>query len=313
MKLSPYIEIARPDHWFKNIFMVPGMLLFFYFHPEHPPSAGDLPHILIAILATCLIASSYYILNEILDAPRDRHHPVKKHRPVPSGKVKFGPAYVLFLLCGLSGLMMGTLISYEMVMALGALWAAGLIYNIPPVRTKDKPYLDVISEAVNNPLRMLLGWYSVGQGAPPPLSALLAYWMFGAFLMAIKRMAEYREIGDKQIAVAYRSSFAYYDAERLMVSILFYATAFGLLSGYFIARYKLELILAFPFVAYTMAYYFHIGFKKDSPVQNPEKLYKERKLMLCVGITFGVCALLLFVRIPVLSEALSPRIPPPTL
>jgi 4-hydroxybenzoate polyprenyltransferase len=312
MKLFPYLEIARPDHWFKNIFMLPGMLLYFYFHPESPPKIGDLPTVLIAVAATCLIASSYYILNELLDAPRDLHHPVKKHRPVPSGKVKLRPAYALFLLCGLAGLGLGALISTNMVLALGSLWAAGLAYNIPPVRTKDKPYLDVLSEAVNNPLRMLLGWYSVGQGAPPPLSALLAYWMFGAFLMAIKRMAEYREIDNKEIAAAYRSSFAYYTAERLMVSILYYATAFGLLSGYFIARYKLELILAFPLVAYTMAYYFHIGFKKDSPVQNPEKLYKKRKLMLCVGITFLVCTLLLFVHIPPLSQALSPQIPPPT-
>jgi len=31
MKLRPYIQIARPDHWFKNIFMVPGMVLVFFF------------------------------------------------------------------------------------------------------------------------------------------------------------------------------------------------------------------------------------------------------------------------------------------
>lgn len=60
-----------------------------------------------------------------------------------------------------------------------------------------------------------------------------------------------------------------------------------------------------------MAYYFHIGFKDDSPVQTPEKLYKERKLMLAVCITFLVCTILLFVRLPVLSEALQPGIPPP--
>ena len=36
-------------------------------------------------LATCLVASSNYVLNELLDGPHDRLHPEKQHRPVPSG------------------------------------------------------------------------------------------------------------------------------------------------------------------------------------------------------------------------------------
>ena len=41
------------------------------------------------------------------------------------------------------------------------LWVMGCLYNFPPVRTKDVPYLDVLTESINNPLRMLLGWYAV--------------------------------------------------------------------------------------------------------------------------------------------------------
>lgn len=310
MKLSPYIEIARPDHWFKNIFMVPGILLYFFFYPEAVRSFHVLP-IVMGFVAACLVASSNYIINEVLDAPLDLHHPVKKNRPVPSGKVKLPIAYAGWVVTGLAGLGIGWSIGLGMFYSLLALWVAGMAYNIPPVRTKDKAYLDVLSESINNPLRLMMGWYSTGLGAPPPLSALLAYWMFGGFLMAMKRMAEYRSINDKAVASAYRHSFAFYDAERLMVSILFYATAFGLLSGYFIARYRFELILAFPAVAFTMAYYFHIGFQEDSPVQCPEYLYRQKGLMVCVGITFALCAALLFVRLPEFTGAFSPMIVPP--
>ena len=38
-----------------------------------------------------------------------------------------------------------------------ALWVMGIAYNVPPVRTKEIPYLDVLSKSVNNPLRLLLG------------------------------------------------------------------------------------------------------------------------------------------------------------
>jgi hypothetical protein len=60
------------------------------------------------------------------------------------------------------------------------------------VRTKELPYLDVLSESVNNPLRLFLGWFALVADKLPPLSLALAYWMVGAFFMATKRYAEYR-------------------------------------------------------------------------------------------------------------------------
>ena len=85
--LWPYIQIARIDHWFKNVFMLLGVLLALFYEPSLFTWAGVL-HVGGALLATCLVASSNYVLNELLDAPRDRFHPVKKHRPVPSGKIQ---------------------------------------------------------------------------------------------------------------------------------------------------------------------------------------------------------------------------------
>ena len=35
----------------------------------------------------------------------------------------------------------------------------GCLYNIPPIRTKDHAYVDVLSESINNPIRFLVGWY----------------------------------------------------------------------------------------------------------------------------------------------------------
>ena len=52
---------------------------------------------LLGISSICLIASSYYVINEILDAPSDKHHPEKKHRPIPSGRVKIQIAYAEWL------------------------------------------------------------------------------------------------------------------------------------------------------------------------------------------------------------------------
>ena len=53
----------------------------------------------------------------------------------------------------------------------------GIIYNVKPLRTKDIPFLDVISESVNNMIRLLLGWFIVTDLSVPPGSILLGYWM----------------------------------------------------------------------------------------------------------------------------------------
>ena len=47
-------------------------------------------------------------------------------------------------------------------------------------------------------------------------------------------------------------------------------------------RYRVELVLSFPFIAVVMAIYFVLAFRRDSPAEHPEKLYRERKLMLVV-------------------------------
>ncbi len=296
-KIAPYISIARPDHWFKNIFMLPGILLAFIFNREllqHIPWLN----LVLALVSACLVASSNYVINEILDAKKDKHHPDKQHRPIPSGKVNISIAYAEWIILGIIGIIIGFVINkYFGIMAV-SLWIAGSLYNIPPIRLKDHAYTDVLSESLNNPIRFCMGWYATGFLLMPPISMLLAYWMFGAFLMAMKRYAEYKHIGNDEVAAKYRHSFAYYNEERLIESIFFYGAFFGILSGFFLARYHIELILATPIVAYAMAYYMHLGFKPDSPVQKPEHLFRARKLVVLVLLAFITCIVLMAVNIP---------------
>jgi 4-hydroxybenzoate polyprenyltransferase len=299
--LVPYLSIARPDHWFKNVFMVLGVLLAYFYHPELLHQ-NNLWQIVWALAATCLIASSNYVINEILDAPSDRSHPKKRFRPIPSGQVKLPVAYGEWVLLGAAGLLMAYGVNLPFFCAAAFLLVMGMVYNVRPVRSKELPYLDVLSESVNNPIRLLLGWFAVEAVEFPPVSLLVAYWMIGAFFMATKRFAEYRSIGDPAAAAAYRSSFRYYDEQKLLISMFFYVTSFALFLGIFIIRYHLELILIFPLVAGFVSYYLHIGFKQESATQNPERLYREKGLMIyliiCVAAFFG----LMFVHIPALYD-----------
>ncbi len=70
----PYVQIARVDHWFKNIFMILGIILAVFYDPNLL-NGDSVVTIAIAVFATCLVASSNYVINELLDAPYDCMHP----------------------------------------------------------------------------------------------------------------------------------------------------------------------------------------------------------------------------------------------
>lgn len=303
--MLPYISIARPDHWFKNVFMVLGIVLVFFYQPDYIDRLTSVSlwgAILWAFTATCIVASSNYVINEILDAPTDRSHPIKKNRPIPSGKVIVPLAYLEWIGLGALGLWMAWQVNIWFFCSAAALLFMGLVYNIPPIRSKELPYIDVLSESVNNPIRLLLGWFAIANTSVPPISLMIAYWMAGAYFMAAKRWAEYRNIGDPAAAAAYRNSFRWYTLDRLLISMFFYAITCSLFIGVFIVRYHLELILSVPLIAGFFAYYLQITFLPQSPVQYPEKLYKQTGLMIylmiCAVVFFG----LMFTNIPTMYE-----------
>jgi len=307
-RMRAHLAILRVDHWTKNIFIVPGILV--PLSVAHLPLDGALLwRLFVGTLATCLIASSNYVLNEILDAPFDRLHPVKNQRPVACGLVNIPIAYAQWLLLFVIGEALAAQVSRPLVWILGTLWLMACIYNVPPVRSKDVVYLDVLSEAVNNPLRMLAGWYTVTTTIFPPISLLVSYWMIGGYLMALKRFSEYREINDYHRAGAYRRSFLKYSEESLLVSVMFYASAAMLFLGAFVVRYRMELVLAFPLVATSMAIYFHLAFQENSPVQHPESLHRQWGLMATVLLCALLMTALLFVDLPVMRKIFSPTMP----
>ncbi len=294
-----HLRIARIDHWIKNVFILPGVLVALSMQP-HAPGVDLIIPLLLGLLSGCLIASSNYTLNEILDAPFDRLHPVKCKRPVPSGCVNVPLGYVQWLVLMFLGAALARIVSVPLAATMMALWIMGMAYNVRPLRTKDLPYLDVISEAVNNPLRFLAGWFIIDPGAVPPVSLLISYWAVGCYFMAIKRFAEYRDIGDPKRAASYRKSFDFYNDQRLIVSIMFYAASAMLFFGAFIVRYRLELILSFPLVAGVMAAYLSVAFKKGSAAQAPEKLHREPLLLVSILCCAALMAVLFFVDIPLL-------------
>ncbi|SEB09086.1 UbiA prenyltransferase family protein [Pedobacter hartonius] len=310
-KLREYIAIARPDNWVKNVFMFPGMLFALSIF-QTPFTAGLALKILIGIISICLVASANYVINEYLDKGFDKYHPLKNKRSSVVTIMNPAIVYSEYAVLGISGLGLAYAVSAKFFSMALLLLIMGVIYNVKPFRSKDRVFLDVLSESINNPIRFAAGWFifTPALGIPgskwdldwintfPPVSIIIAYWMGGAFLMATKRFAEYRLIGDSAVAGQYRRSFKFYTENSLLVSMFFYAITSAFFLGIFLIKDRIELLVSFPFFALLFSWYLRIGLLKDSPVQGSEKLYTRKWFMLYLILFTMLLCVLMFVKIP---------------
>jgi decaprenyl-phosphate phosphoribosyltransferase len=299
MNFRTFVKLARPDHWFKNIFVVPGYLLATEFFQVGV--LANLHRFVIGMIATCLVASANYVMNEWLDRTFDQYHPVKRFRPSVGGEVTAFGAWAEYAVLVTSGLLLSSLISEKFFATEAFLLVMGVIYNVKPFRSKDRLYLDVLSESINNPIRFVIGWYMISDDVFPPSSILLTYWLGGAFLMQIKRYSEYRFINNPEVAGLYRRSFRYYTENKLINASIFYAICSAILGGVFLVKYKIELILLAPFIALLYAWYFSIGLKPDSAAQHPEHMMQEKAFVGYVIFLSLLTVLLIKVHIEPLS------------
>lgn len=280
-----YLKPLRFDHWIKNGVVPVGSALALVAH-HAGPDAAVAGQIVLAFLISGGMSSVNYAINEVLDAPFDARHPVKRLRPIPAGQVRVGPLLLLTSL--VAAATMGTaawLFRPPLMVATLALFVAGLMYNLPPLRLKDWPYLDALVESLTNPIRLAIGWYAVSSTAdsPPPLFLLGAVWAFGAFLMTGKRLAELRLLGEG--AARYRPTFRAYAVRGLLaVQVAYAALGLSALAGLFAAQDP-RLLGSLPLVALLVGWTFKMTFEPDSPLVDPEHLYRRPVfLLLALGV-----------------------------
>jgi 4-hydroxybenzoate polyprenyltransferase len=308
-KFIHYVAIARPDHWIKHVLIIPGVAFAMIMSGAGPSDYTLLAERLIGCLFVAMaLSSANYTINEWLDAPFDAMHPTKRSRPAVQTAMQPGIVFAQYILLTTIGMLVANALGFcfSMVAVLFAIF--GIVYNVRPIRAKDRAFLDVIVESLNNPLRFLFGWFAVTPFVAPPTSILLAYWCGGAFLMAAKRVSEHRAIVDAGgIArlAAYRPSFAVYTQSSLVTSCLVYAQGFAFMMAIFLLKYRIEYLVVIPLLIALFAAYMRLAMTPDSAAARPEELMRQPAMLIGAAVTMGLFGLLTFVDLPWLSTLTS--------
>jgi len=187
-ELPAALRAMRPHQWAKNL------LVFFPLVASHQFTGLGLAQGLAAFVAFSLVASSVYLLNDLLDLASDRAHPRKRNRPLASGalSLKNGMALIpLLLLAGLAialaltPLFLGVLALYYLVTIAYSLWL------------KRRAIIDICTLASLYTLRIVAGAAAMGISLSVWLLALSAFLFFA--LAAVKRQAELVDLANRGV------------------------------------------------------------------------------------------------------------------
>jgi len=147
--IKDYIALLRIPQYSKNLFIF--LPLFFAQQMQEPER---LFKVFLAFLGFCLLASAVYILNDLCDIEEDRHHPKKKYRPLPAGRITKGSAIGL-MVCLLA---LGLSIAYILSLQMFYLCLLYIILNLAySVKLKHIPILDIMIIAICFVIRIFVG------------------------------------------------------------------------------------------------------------------------------------------------------------
>ncbi len=174
------LKTTRPHQWVKNIFVI--VPLVFAEHLGDPVAIGKS---LAAFALFCAFSGCVYILNDVLDVEADRVHPVKKMRPIASGRL---PVNVARLALGLI-LIGATAGALALSLPFAGIAVGYFVFNIGySTVLKHVAFVDVVSIAIGFILRIMGGALAIDV----PLSfwlVLCTFWL-SVYLALGKRLHE---------------------------------------------------------------------------------------------------------------------------
>lgn len=152
--LTNIVKVLRPTHYIKNLFVL--LPLFFSSQITNTFLLGNA---VLAFVSYCLIASSVYVFNDLFDVAEDRIHPAKQTRPIASGIVSIPLAYLLDVVLSISGLLVASLVNYQLLLVVIGYKLINILYTLI---LKRIAILDVMILSVGFVLRLYAGSVSTG-------------------------------------------------------------------------------------------------------------------------------------------------------
>lgn len=288
--IADIFRLMRPSQWTKNAIVFAALLF-----SKHLFQLDDVLLVLGAFAAFCLVASGAYVMNDLRDCERDRQHPSKRLRPLPSGRV--GRSTALLLSGGLmvSGLLVAAPLGQGFFVLLAGYLALQFAYTY---WLKELVILDVMAIAAGFVIRAAAGGVVIAVPVSPWL--IICTFLLMLFLGFAKRRHELTLLESK--ATDHRASLQEYSPYFLdqMISVVTASTvvAYAIYTVSPEVQEKLGtelLYLTIPFVLFGIFRYLYLVHRREEGGNPTQILLSDRPLMADVLLWVLTSVLLLYI------------------
>lgn len=276
--LKPFFKTLRPKQWSKNLFIFAALV----FDVKLFQSAPFLRTIAGFVLF-CLLSSTIYLINDLVDIEKDRQHPVKKNRPLASGqlspKVAIIGAVVIGVVC--------VPLSFALETYFGLIAISYVVLMITySFFLKNMVIVDVMTIAAGFVLRVVAGVVLVHVERFSPW-LYVCTTLLALFIAVGKRRNELALLKDN--ANAHRAILDEYSLSFIdeMISIISAAT----IIAYSLYTFSAEnlpknhtMMLTTPFVLYGLFRYLYLIHVKGEGGAPEEIVIRDKPLIACFGL-----------------------------
>jgi len=286
MPIRALIEAMRPKQWAKNIFIfAPLVFDQKLFHPTY------LARTVAGFVLLCLISGAVYLMNDLVDAEKDRQHPRKRNRPIASGRLSPRLALAAAVLIPLVGLPLGFLLDPLFGGILLGYLALQVAYSFV---LKNAVIIDALAVAAGFVLR-------VAAGIPLVEAERFSPWIYtcmgllALFISFSKRRHELTLLGEN--ANGHRESLGEYNV-LLLDQFILIVTAATLVAYTFYTFSAPNLppnhmmMLTVPFVLYAVFRYMYLVYVKGLGGEPEEIVLRDRPLQVGV-LLWGLAVILI--------------------
>jgi 4-hydroxybenzoate polyprenyltransferase len=283
MNLFALLKLMRPKQWIKNFFVFAAIIFSGNFL-----NAGLLTLNLLTFALFCLTSSSIYIINDIVDIEKDRAHPKKKFRPLPSGNITVSAA----LICCAIIVAAVSVISYIYLdIRITEIYLLYFVVNILySFILKNIVIIDVMTITLGFVLRVASGGYATGVQVSTWL--FLCTILLSLFLALNKRKSEIITL--KEGSVSHRKILEEYSVSSIdkMLTTVTPSILMAYCLYTFSSTQSRTMMLTIPFVLYGVFRYEYL-IDKDNVGGKPEDVFWKDMPFLIDMLLWGISVIVI--------------------
>ncbi|MGM5482223.1 MAG: UbiA family prenyltransferase [Nanobdellota archaeon] len=265
--MKDYLRLMRPSQWYKNL-----VIFIAIFFTGQIFQSQSLLLTALGFISLCMVSSSNYIINDVVDRFEDKLHPKKKKRPIASGKVGISKALILSFILLITATIIAIFLNKMFALCIITLFLLTQIYSLG---LKKEPVIDILIIGINFVIRAMSGAFIINAKISPWL--IVCTFFLALLLASNKRSGEISLLKDKAKRKKQLQNYIGISEQLVTINTAILVIAYSL---YSFTKHPPSFMLTLPFFLYGVIYFLVKSKKNPEVAINPELSFLDIRMLI---------------------------------